>query len=68
MNDTDNNKPKPKSPCTKSTRFYSDNVFDDKMMKKYLSDKTFDEFKDAIQAGSELTPKIAQEVADAMKK
>lgn len=46
---------------------YGENVFGLKMMRKYLSPKTFKSLSATIKEGHSIDPKIADEVAQAMK-
>lgn len=47
--------------------FYGENVFSLKTMRQYLSDRAFNSLSKTITDGGKLDPKIADEVADAMK-
>lgn len=47
---------------------YGVNVFSLRTMKMYLTPKTYNSLRDTIKGGQSLDPKIADEVADAMKK
>lgn len=46
---------------------YGENVFSPKVMKKHLSKKAFDSLNKTMNEGGALDPKIAEEVATAMK-
>ncbi len=46
---------------------YGENVFNAKVMKQYLSKKAFDSLSKTINDGGAIDPKIADEVAQAMK-
>jgi len=48
--------------------YYGQNVFNQKAMKKYLSDKAFKSLTATIEKGGKLDPAIANEVADGMKR
>ncbi len=47
--------------------YYGENVFSLKVMRNYLSEKAFKSLEKTIKEGGKLDPKIADEVADAMK-
>ncbi|MDP8212805.1 MAG: glutamine synthetase III [Candidatus Zapsychrus exili] len=47
--------------------YYGENVFSLKTMRNYLSDKAYKTLSATIREGGDLDPKIADEVADAMK-
>ncbi|MEW5895375.1 MAG: glutamine synthetase III [Candidatus Omnitrophota bacterium] len=47
--------------------YYGKNVFSLKVMRNYLSEKAYSDLIKTIQEGGPLDPKIADEVADAMK-
>jgi len=47
--------------------YFGKNVFSMKVMRNYLSDKAFKSLAKTIKDGGPLDPKIADEVADAMK-
>ena len=47
--------------------YYGENVFSLKTMKKYLSEKAYKSLSATIKQGGKLDPKIADEVAEAMK-
>lgn len=47
--------------------YYGTNVFSPKVMRNYLSEKAFKSLQKTIKDGGPLDPKIADEVADAMK-
>jgi glutamine synthetase len=47
--------------------YYGENVFSLKVMRNYLSEKAFTSLSKTIKEGGKLDPKIADEVADAMK-
>ncbi len=47
--------------------YYGENVFSLKTMRNYLSDKAFSSLSKTITDGGKVDPKIADEVADAMK-
>ncbi|MDO5328561.1 MAG: glutamine synthetase III [Coriobacteriia bacterium] len=51
----------------KNTKFYSTLAFDDRTMKKCLSDKVYKKLKLVIDQGAELSLKDADEIAAAMK-
>jgi glutamine synthetase len=48
--------------------YYGENVFNLKMMKKYLSDKAFKSISATIKSAGKLDPSIADEIAQGMKK
>ena len=51
----------------KNTKFYSTLVFDEQTMKKYLDDASFKSLKNIIDNGENLSLKLADKVAAAMK-
>lgn len=48
-------------------KFFGSNVFGLRQMKKYLSKKAYESLRNTIKEGGKLDPKIADEVAEAMK-
>lgn len=49
------------------SEYYGKNVFSPKVMRNYLSEKAYQSLEKTIKNGGTLDPKIADEVADAMK-
>jgi len=49
------------------SEYYGKNVFSPKVMRNYLSEKAYQSIEKTIKNGGTLDPKIADEVADAMK-
>lgn len=47
--------------------YYGENVFNQKVMREYLSEKAYKSLSETIQKGGKLDPTIADEVANAMK-
>jgi len=58
---------KMKSEVQQVPDYYGENVFSLKVMRNYLSEKAFKSLEKTIKEGGKLDPKIADEVADAMK-
>ncbi|MBN2892318.1 MAG: glutamine synthetase III [Bacteroidales bacterium] len=54
-------------PSASSSEYFAINVFDKKKMQKYLSKDVFHKLKDAIEQGSSLDRKIADQIATGMK-
>ncbi len=50
------------------TKIFGSNVFSDKVMKQRLSPKTYAAFRTVVEEGLPLSPQVADEVAEAMKK
>ncbi len=50
------------------TKIFGSNVFNDKVMKQRLSPKTYAAFRKVVEEGLPLSPQVADEVAEAMKK
>ncbi len=46
---------------------FGSKVFNDRVMKERLSEKTYLKLQDSIKRGTTINPEIAEEVADAMK-
>ena len=51
----------------KITDFFGCHVFNDRVMKKYLSEDTYKELKEVIDSGKPLEKELANKVAEAMK-
>jgi len=49
------------------SEYYGKNIFSPKVMRNYLSEKAYQSLEKTIKNGGTLDPKIADEVADAMK-
>ena len=50
------------------TDLYGSMVFDEAAMKEYLSDRTFDTWKECVRTGKTLDIEAAEEIAEAMKR
>lgn len=62
------NKPKPVTPPSKLTSdYFGENVFDNKKMEKYLSKEAFQHVMEAIEQGTKIDRKVADQVATGMK-
>ncbi len=54
-------------PSTKVSEFYGSNVFGKNAMKEYLSDEAYESVMGAIEKGTNIDRKVADQVASAMK-
>ena len=52
---------------SKNTKFYSTLVFDDETMKKHLDTQSYKAYRDVVDNGQNLSLKLADKIASAMK-
>ena len=52
---------------SKNTKFYSTLVFDDDTMKKHLDAQSYKAYRDVVDNGQNLSLKLADKIASAMK-
>lgn len=54
-------------PSTKISDYFGENVFNQKVMREYLTDEAYDNVMDAIDNGTRIDRKVADQVASSMK-
>ncbi|MBT5529109.1 MAG: glutamine synthetase III, partial [Cytophagia bacterium] len=56
-----------KLPSVKTSEYFAVNVFDLKKMQEYLSEEAYESVKNAVESGSKIDRKVAEQIASGMK-